>query len=145
MNESIALVEPCTKKKNWDASNHSQKNGLRMFVHWVFYLLTRTLAATPVKTSSSFPQSSRGPYNWGGLLKFRGVYSLMTYFGSIFGNSYNFWLIPKFRCIGAAFQLLSNKYPPITYYWTVPLILDHSYLVGKVTSSKIVDTKVSGF
>ncbi len=21
--------------------------------------------------------------------------------------------------------------PPITYYWTVPLILDHSYLVGK--------------
>ncbi len=24
------------------------------------------------------------------------------------------------------------KYPPITYYWTVPLILDHSYLVGKL-------------
>jgi hypothetical protein len=35
-------------------------------------------------------------------------------------------------------------YPPITYYWTVPLILDHSYLVGKSTSSK-TDTKVPGF
>jgi hypothetical protein len=30
------------------------------------------------------------------------------------------------------------------YYWTVPLILDFSYLVGKSTSSKIADTKVSG-
>ncbi len=33
----------------------------------------------------------------------------------------------------------------VTYYWTVPLILDHSYLVGKLKSSKIADTKVSGF
>jgi hypothetical protein len=30
-------------------------------------------------------------------------------------------------------------------YWTVPLILDRSYLVGKSTSLKIADTKVSGF
>jgi hypothetical protein len=36
-------------------------------------------------------------------------------------------------------------YPWITYYWTVPLSLDHSYLVGKLTSSKTADTKVSGF
>jgi hypothetical protein len=36
-------------------------------------------------------------------------------------------------------------YLPITYYWTVSLILDHSYLVGKLTSLKIADTKVSGF
>jgi hypothetical protein len=35
------------------------------------------------------------------------------------------------------------KYSPITYYWTVPLILDHSYLVRKLTSLKIADTKVS--
>jgi hypothetical protein len=35
--------------------------------------------------------------------------------------------------------------PRITYYSTLPLILDHSYLVGKLTSSKIADTKVSGF
>jgi hypothetical protein len=35
--------------------------------------------------------------------------------------------------------------PPITYYRTVPLILDHSYSVGKLSSSKIADTKVSGF
>jgi hypothetical protein len=39
----------------------------------------------------------------------------------------------------------SRWYPSITYYWTLPLILDHSYLVGKLTSSKIADTKVSGF
>ncbi len=29
--------------------------------------------------------------------------------------------------------------PSITYYWTVPLILDH--LVGKLTNSKIAETK----
>ncbi len=38
-----------------------------------------------------------------------------------------------------------EMYPPITYYWTVPLILDHSYLVGKLTRLKIADTEVSGF
>ncbi len=32
-------------------------------------------------------------------------------------------------------------YPTITYYWTVPLILDHSYLVRNLTSSKIAETK----
>ncbi len=36
-------------------------------------------------------------------------------------------------------------YLPITYYWTVPLILGHSYLVWILTSLKIADTKVSGF
>ncbi len=40
---------------------------------------------------------------------------------------------------------VSETNPPITYYWTVPLILDHSYLVEKLTRSKIDDTKVSGF
>jgi sialidase-1 len=38
-----------------------------------------------------------------------------------------------------------SNYPPIIYYWTVPLILDHSYLVEKSTGSKIADIKVSGF
>jgi hypothetical protein len=38
-----------------------------------------------------------------------------------------------------------DQYSPIIYYWTVPLILDHSYIVEKLTSSKIADTKVSGF
>ncbi len=33
------------------------------------------------------------------------------------------------------------SYPPITYYWTVPLILDHSYLVGNLTNSIIAETK----
>jgi hypothetical protein len=38
-----------------------------------------------------------------------------------------------------------TEVPPIIYYWTVPLILDHSYLVEILTSSKIADTKMSGF
>ncbi len=33
-------------------------------------------------------------------------------------------------------------YPLTLYYWTGPLILDHSLLVGKLTSSKIADTSV---
>jgi hypothetical protein len=33
--------------------------------------------------------------------------------------------------------------PSITYYWTVPLILDHSYLVGKLKNSNIAETKAS--
>jgi hypothetical protein len=32
-------------------------------------------------------------------------------------------------------------YPPITYYWTGLLILDHSYLVGNSKSSRIAETK----
>ncbi len=40
---------------------------------------------------------------------------------------------------------VSKKISPITYHWTMPLILDHSYLFGKLTSSKIAATKVSGF
>jgi hypothetical protein len=31
--------------------------------------------------------------------------------------------------------------PPITHYWTGLLILDHSYLVGNLTNSKIAETK----
>jgi hypothetical protein len=33
------------------------------------------------------------------------------------------------------------QYPMITYSWTVPLILDHSYLVGNLTNTKIPETK----
>jgi hypothetical protein len=33
------------------------------------------------------------------------------------------------------------NYPPIIYYWTGLLILDHSYLVGNLTNSKIAETK----
>jgi hypothetical protein len=32
-------------------------------------------------------------------------------------------------------------YPTITYSWTVPPILDHSYLVGNLTISEIAETK----
>ncbi len=31
--------------------------------------------------------------------------------------------------------------PPIAYYWTGLLILDHSCLVGNLTNSKIAETK----
>ncbi len=34
----------------------------------------------------------------------------------------------------------SSLLPTITYYWTVPLILDHSYLLGNWTNSKIAET-----
>ncbi len=37
------------------------------------------------------------------------------------------------------------KNTPITNYWTVPLILDHSYVVGKLTSLKIADKKCQDF
>jgi hypothetical protein len=39
-------------------------------------------------------------------------------------------------------EIFSN--PPITHYWTVPLIVDHSNLVEKSTSSKIGDEKIGG-
>ncbi len=32
-------------------------------------------------------------------------------------------------------------YPPITYCWTGLLTLDHSYIVGNLTNSKIAETK----
>jgi hypothetical protein len=59
-------------------------------------------------------------------------------------NSYMclFLLGNVFSC---SHELFLTNYPSITYYWRVPLLLDHSYLVGKLTSSKIADTKVSGF
>jgi hypothetical protein len=34
-------------------------------------------------------------------------------------------------------------YPAITYYWTGLLILDHVYLIGNLTNSKIAKTKSS--
>ncbi len=40
------------------------------------------------------------------------------------------WACPRFICV-----------PPITYYWTGLLILDHSHLVGNLTNSKIAETK----
>jgi hypothetical protein len=49
--------------------------------------------------------------------------------------------------LGAEAQIFSSTwivprdYPTITYYWTAPLILDHSYLVGNLTNSKIAETK----
>ncbi len=36
---------------------------------------------------------------------------------------------------------VAYTYPLLTYYWTGLLILDHSYLVGNLTNSKIAETK----
>jgi hypothetical protein len=36
---------------------------------------------------------------------------------------------------------IQRKTTPITYYWTLALILPHSYLIGNLTSSKIAETK----
>ncbi len=38
-------------------------------------------------------------------------------------------------------QEITSKLPPITYYWTGFLILDHSYIVGNLTNSKIAETE----
>ncbi len=35
----------------------------------------------------------------------------------------------------------NHNLPPITYYWTGLLILDHSYLVRNLTNSQIAETK----
>ncbi len=43
--------------------------------------------------------------------------------------------------------MLAFSYPKVLKTAVVPppLIFDHSYLVGKLTSAKIADTKVTGF
>jgi hypothetical protein len=47
---------------------------------------------------------------------------------------------PPSISIDLHFRMRTLDYPPITYYWTVPLILDHSYLVGNLTNLKIAET-----
>ncbi len=42
----------------------------------------------------------------------------------------------------SAVQVQPTEYPHINYYWKVPLILDHSYLVWKSTTLKIADASV---
>jgi hypothetical protein len=42
--------------------------------------------------------------------------------------------------IRKSFTKFERKYPTITHYCTVPLILDHSYLVGNLTNSIIAET-----
>jgi hypothetical protein len=50
---------------------------------------------------------------------------------------------PKLQLLGASFidTWSFEKYHPITYSWTVPLILDRSYLLGNLRNSKIAETK----
>jgi hypothetical protein len=58
------------------------------------------------------------------------------------------WDLTAFRDVQADVGVTGRKIPryftvrylPITYYWTGLLILDHSFLVGKLTS-KIAETK----
>jgi hypothetical protein len=45
------------------------------------------------------------------------------------------------RCNKVQRDEVKNEYPPITYYWTGLLILDHSYIVGNLTNSKVAETK----
>ncbi len=58
-------------------------------------------------------------------------------------NSCHF--LPTFRIVHLAFFFSISatsmlRHPPIPYYWTVPLMLDRSYLVGNLTNSKIAET-----
>jgi hypothetical protein len=56
-------------------------------------------------------------------------------------------LVCPFSAIGTKFFSSAVQftfgYTPITYYWTNLLILDHSYLVGNLTSSQIAETNTS--
>jgi hypothetical protein len=47
----------------------------------------------------------------------------------------------NFRPYGNFGLFLQDPYPPITYYWTGILILDHSYLVENLKISKIAESK----
>ncbi len=49
--------------------------------------------------------------------------------------------IPGFFEAVSAEPQKSEQYPPITYFWTVLLISDHSYLVENLTYSKVAETK----
>jgi hypothetical protein len=53
--------------------------------------------------------------------------------------TYNIFVTFHFLSICFSTRLLTV--PPITYYWTRLLILDHSYLVGNLTNSKTAETK----
>jgi hypothetical protein len=62
--------------------------------------------------------------------KFSGVFFFSFLIDSLMGSYLTFydqWLAPPVH-IGRS---------PITYYWIVPLILDHSYLVGNLTNSRL--------
>jgi hypothetical protein len=70
---------------------------------------------------------------------------------TIYSSSIPFWLWclldQCYRQLKWRFEFVTgthavtSKYPPVTYFWTVPLILDHSYFVGNLTNSKIAETK----
>jgi hypothetical protein len=57
------------------------------------------------------------------------------------GSSASSWLAGQ----PSVLPYIHAGYPLITYYWSVPLILDHSYVVGKSTNLKVAERKVSGF
>ncbi len=59
----------------------------------------------------------------------------MQLFCNIFISVKIHWFCEREKC-----QRVIERVPPITYHWTVPLILYHSYLVGKLTSLKTADT-----
>ncbi len=81
------------------------------------------------------------------LSKLHNVCVIYFLFHNIYTCIYNVKITWRIKKSEFTFCRWTKKvhYPLITYCWTVPLILDHSYLVGKLTSSKIADTTVSGF
>ncbi len=87
--------------------------------------------AQPHATAAN--QASWVGYNYAG-----GTYSSKA--------SRNSFLFPSWQIPPSTQALHDNLVPPpITYYWTVTIILDHSYFIEILTSSKIAYSKVSGF
>jgi hypothetical protein len=108
-----------------------------------FYIHTRQENGKHARLSSEQPIATV-TYAWGGIIFIIVVRSSRPITTPLFHVRLNPSNLPTVKAFnfGLFFQAL---YSSITYYWTVPIIFDHSYLVGTLTSLKTPDTKVSGF
>ncbi len=55
-------------------------------------------------------------------------------------KSFNFVLLILRASLNDLYCTSFRRYPTIIYYWTVHLILDHSWIVGNLTNSKLNET-----
>ncbi len=68
--------------------------------------------------------------------------ALLSYNGEKTKNWTTFkFPFPRHSLLVSFDGVVESKIPPITYYWTGLLILDHSYLLGNLTNSKIAEIK----
>jgi hypothetical protein len=101
-----------------------QVQHLQVYNLWTVELFTNELFTNDQKNNEDSQTE-----NWAGVLWWEHSYILVPITSPAFDETAHV----HYYCV------------PITYYYTVPRIFDHWYLVGKSTSSKIADTNVSGF